>query len=54
MATVQAQAGWSQHDFGHLSVCKTSYWNHFIHQFVMSLTKVKRMETRLSAFNNVF
>lgn len=39
MATVQAQAGWSQHDFGHLSVCKTSYWNHFIHQFVMSLTK---------------
>ncbi|XP_007526393.1 acyl-CoA (8-3)-desaturase-like [Erinaceus europaeus] len=34
LATVQAQAGWLQHDFGHLSVCGTSRWNHWIHHFV--------------------
>ncbi|XP_077423964.1 acyl-CoA 6-desaturase [Vanacampus margaritifer] len=28
MATAQIQAGWLQHDFGHLSVFKKSSWNH--------------------------
>ena len=31
---VQAQAGWLQHDFGHLSVFKSSWMNHLAHQFV--------------------
>ncbi|KAF3854900.1 hypothetical protein F7725_022955 [Dissostichus mawsoni] len=27
------QAGWLQHDFGHLSVFKKSSWNHVLHKF---------------------
>ena len=38
-ATVQAQAGWSQHDFGHLSVLPTTKLNHFLHLFTMNFTK---------------
>ncbi|XP_033113407.1 acyl-CoA 6-desaturase-like isoform X2 [Anneissia japonica] len=34
MTTAQAQAGWLQHDFGHLSVCKTSSANHVWHKIV--------------------
>jgi len=39
MTIVQAQAGWSQHDFGHLSVFKDNRINHAFHYFVMNLLK---------------
>ncbi|KAE8606933.1 hypothetical protein XENTR_v10010932 [Xenopus tropicalis] len=39
LATVQAQAGWLQHDFGHLSVFSRSSWNHVVHQFVIGHLK---------------
>uniref|UniRef100_A0A8C1CHF6 Fatty acid desaturase 2 n=1 Tax=Cyprinus carpio carpio TaxID=630221 RepID=A0A8C1CHF6_CYPCA len=39
MATAQSQAGWLQHDFGHLSVCKSSRWNHLVHKFVIGHLK---------------
>ncbi|XP_038071953.1 fatty acid desaturase 2-like [Patiria miniata] len=31
----QGQAGWFQHDLGHLSVFKKSSWNHFLHGFIL-------------------
>nr|XP_006111808.1 fatty acid desaturase 2 isoform X3 [Pelodiscus sinensis] len=34
-----AQAGWLQHDFGHLSVFKKSAWNHIVHKFVIGHLK---------------
>ncbi|KAK7803011.1 hypothetical protein U0070_010571 [Myodes glareolus] len=39
LCTVQAQAGWLQHDFGHLSVFSTSTWNHLLHHFVIGHLK---------------
>uniref|UniRef100_A0A674AXN3 Fatty acid desaturase 2 n=1 Tax=Salmo trutta TaxID=8032 RepID=A0A674AXN3_SALTR len=39
LATSQAQAGWLQHDYGHLSVCKKSSWNHKLHKFVIGHLK---------------
>ncbi|XP_045711290.1 acyl-CoA (8-3)-desaturase isoform X4 [Phyllostomus hastatus] len=39
LSTVQAQAGWLQHDFGHLSVFSTSAWNHLLHHFVIGHLK---------------
>ncbi|XP_026220659.1 fatty acid desaturase 2 [Anabas testudineus] len=39
LATAQSQAGWLQHDFGHLSVFKKSYWNHVVHKFVIGHIK---------------
>ncbi|XP_059875003.1 acyl-CoA (8-3)-desaturase isoform X2 [Delphinus delphis] len=39
LGTVQAQAGWLQHDFGHLSVFSTSTWNHLLHHFVIGHLK---------------
>ncbi|XP_071261356.1 acyl-CoA Delta-6 desaturase-like isoform X1 [Salvelinus alpinus] len=39
LATSQSQAGWLQHDFGHLSVCKKSSWNHVLHKFVIGHLK---------------
>uniref|UniRef100_A0AAZ3NTY5 Cytochrome b5 heme-binding domain-containing protein n=1 Tax=Oncorhynchus tshawytscha TaxID=74940 RepID=A0AAZ3NTY5_ONCTS len=39
LATSQSQAGWLQHDYGHLSVCKTSSWNHVLHKFVIGHLK---------------
>lgn len=39
LSAVQTQAGWLQHDFGHLSVCRTSTWNHVLHYFVMGHLK---------------
>ncbi|ESO06799.1 hypothetical protein HELRODRAFT_76893 [Helobdella robusta] len=36
---VQAEAGWSQHDFGHLSVFKSVKWNKILHSFVMNFLK---------------
>ncbi|XP_006822674.1 acyl-CoA 6-desaturase-like [Saccoglossus kowalevskii] len=35
LTTMQAQAGWLQHDLGHLSVFKTSTLNHWAHKFVI-------------------
>ncbi|XP_044125415.1 acyl-CoA 6-desaturase [Bufo gargarizans] len=35
----QAQAGWLQHDFGHLSIFKKSKWNHIGHKFVIGHLK---------------
>uniref|UniRef100_A0A9J8CK49 Fatty acid desaturase 2 n=1 Tax=Cyprinus carpio carpio TaxID=630221 RepID=A0A9J8CK49_CYPCA len=34
-----AQAGWLQHDFGHLSVFKNSRWDHLLHKFVIGHLK---------------
>ncbi|XP_072180684.1 acyl-CoA 6-desaturase-like [Diadema setosum] len=39
IATLQAQCGWVQHDFGHLSCFKSTFWNHFFHYFLMSSIK---------------
>ncbi|KGL94296.1 Fatty acid desaturase 2 [Charadrius vociferus] len=39
LTTSQAQAGWLQHDFGHLSVFKKSFWNHIVHKFVIGHLK---------------
>ncbi|XP_053576442.1 acyl-CoA (8-3)-desaturase [Bombina bombina] len=39
LGTVQAQAGWLQHDFGHLSVFSQSKWNHLVHKFVIGHLK---------------
>nr|XP_033784539.1 acyl-CoA 6-desaturase [Geotrypetes seraphini] len=39
LTTSQAQAGWLQHDFGHLSVFKKSSWNHVFHKFVIGHLK---------------
>nr|BBL33566.1 fatty acid delta6 desaturase [Apionichthys finis] len=40
MLTVsQSQAGWLQHDFGHLSVFKKSRWNHLLHKFIIGHLK---------------
>uniref|UniRef100_A0A3B3DEC8 acyl-CoA (8-3)-desaturase n=1 Tax=Oryzias melastigma TaxID=30732 RepID=A0A3B3DEC8_ORYME len=36
---LEAQAGWLQHDFGHLSVFKKSGWNHLVHKFVIGHLK---------------
>lgn len=37
---LQSQAGWLQHDFGHLSVFKKSSWNHMLQKFVIGHLKV--------------
>uniref|UniRef100_A0AAR2LVX0 Cytochrome b5 heme-binding domain-containing protein n=1 Tax=Pygocentrus nattereri TaxID=42514 RepID=A0AAR2LVX0_PYGNA len=34
-----SQAGWLQHDFGHLSVFKRSRWDHLLHKFVIGHLK---------------
>ncbi|XP_053139052.1 acyl-CoA (8-3)-desaturase-like isoform X2 [Hemicordylus capensis] len=39
LGTVQAQAGWLQHDLGHLSVFSKSRWNHWVHKFVIGHLK---------------
>ncbi|KAL7857681.1 hypothetical protein AOLI_G00177830 [Acnodon oligacanthus] len=39
LATAQSQAGWLQHDFGHLSVFKRSSWDHVMHKFVIGHLK---------------
>ncbi|XP_028970823.1 fatty acid desaturase 2 [Esox lucius] len=39
LATSQSQAGWLQHDFGHLSVFKKSSWNHILHKFIIGHIK---------------
>lgn len=42
---MQAQAGWLQHDFGHLSVFKNSTWDHLVHKFVIGHIKVRDKDT---------
>lgn len=37
--TAQTQAGWMQHDFGHLSVFKSSKANHYFHHFILTFFK---------------
>jgi fatty acid desaturase 2 (delta-6 desaturase) len=39
LTTAQAQAGWSQHDFGHLSVFKNNRLNHWTQIFVLNFIK---------------
>ncbi|XP_071261289.1 acyl-CoA Delta-6 desaturase-like [Salvelinus alpinus] len=39
LATSQSQAGWLQHDYGHLSVFKKSSWNHVLQKFVIGHLK---------------
>lgn len=36
---VEAQSGWTQHDFGHLSVFNSTRFNHWMHQYIMCFTK---------------
>ena len=40
LTTSQAQAGWTQHDYGHLSVFNNSRINHWMHYFVIGGLKV--------------
>lgn len=37
----QAQVGWLQHDFGHLSVFHKSKWDHLLHHITIGFIKVK-------------
>ncbi|KAI4539705.1 hypothetical protein MG293_010100 [Ovis ammon polii] len=39
LATSQAQAGWLQHDYGHLSIYKKSMWNHIVQKFIIGYLK---------------
>ena len=39
LTSSQAQAGWLQHDFGHLSVLKSSRMNHVAHKIVIGFMK---------------
>uniref|UniRef100_A0A0B7AC53 Cytochrome b5 heme-binding domain-containing protein n=1 Tax=Arion vulgaris TaxID=1028688 RepID=A0A0B7AC53_9EUPU len=39
ITTVEAQVGWIQHDFGHLSVFKDTKWNHILHYFSVGIIK---------------
>jgi len=39
LGTSQIQAGWSQHDYGHLSVFKSVSMNNFVHQFLIGFIK---------------
>ncbi|KAJ8019515.1 Fatty acid desaturase 2 [Holothuria leucospilota] len=39
MVIAQVQGGWAQHDFGHLSVFKSTSLNHMLHFFTMSIMK---------------
>ncbi|XP_064404994.1 acyl-CoA 6-desaturase-like [Halichondria panicea] len=39
MTTCQAQSGWLQHDFGHLSVFNSSKLNHAVHDITIGLMK---------------
>ncbi|XP_005097048.1 acyl-CoA 6-desaturase [Aplysia californica] len=39
LVSAQAQAGWAQHDYGHLSVFNNSTVNHWIHIFLLNFFK---------------
>ena len=36
----QIQAGWNQHDYGHLSVFKSTRHNHWVQVFILNVMKV--------------
>ena len=40
LTVFQAQAGWSQHDYGHLSVFEDNSINHLAHRFTIGTLKV--------------
>ncbi|ELU14138.1 hypothetical protein CAPTEDRAFT_121275 [Capitella teleta] len=39
IGTAQMQAGWNQHDYGHLSVFPNTRWNHWMHIFIINIFK---------------
>lgn len=39
LVIAQAQAGWAQHDYGHLSVFNSSRWNHVLHLITINFFK---------------
>jgi fatty acid desaturase len=39
LTTAQIQAGWSQHDYGHLSVFRSTRLNHYVQIFVLNFIK---------------
>lgn len=43
---LKLQAGWLQHDFGHLSVFKKSKWNHLLQKFVIGHLKVSSLDDK--------
>ncbi|XP_058011619.1 acyl-CoA (8-3)-desaturase-like isoform X3 [Ahaetulla prasina] len=47
----QSQAGWLQHDLGHLSVFSTSKWNHLFHEFVMCHLKLGLQKKKYMPYN---
>uniref|UniRef100_A0A7M4EIS7 Fatty acid desaturase 1-like n=1 Tax=Crocodylus porosus TaxID=8502 RepID=A0A7M4EIS7_CROPO len=51
LGTVQAQAGWLQHDFGHLSVFSKSKWNHVVHKFVIGHLKLGMKKKKFMPYN---
>ncbi|POI29597.1 hypothetical protein CIB84_006651, partial [Bambusicola thoracicus] len=52
LGTVQAQAGWLQHDFGHLSVFSESKWNHWMHKFVIGHLKLGEQKKKFMPYNH--
>ncbi|OXB59710.1 hypothetical protein ASZ78_012631 [Callipepla squamata] len=52
LGTVQAQAGWLQHDFGHLSVFSNSKWNHWVHKFVIGHLKLGIQKKKFMPYNH--
>nr|AEV57606.1 delta-6 desaturase 3 [Muraenesox cinereus] len=52
LATSQSQAGWLQHDFGHLSVFKKSRWNHLLHKFVIGHLKYGIKKIKYMPYNH--
>uniref|UniRef100_A0A9L0R8Q0 Acyl-CoA 6-desaturase n=1 Tax=Equus caballus TaxID=9796 RepID=A0A9L0R8Q0_HORSE len=52
LATSQAQAGWLQHDYGHLSVFKKSTWNHVVHKFIIGHLKYGKKKLKYLPYNH--
>ena len=40
LQSIKAQAGWLQHDLGHVSAFATNEMNHFMQKVTLSLLKV--------------
>ncbi|XP_033612671.1 acyl-CoA (8-3)-desaturase isoform X2 [Fukomys damarensis] len=52
LSVAQAQAGWLQHDFGHLSVFSTSRMNHLLHHFVIGHLKLGKQKKKYMPYNH--
>ncbi|XP_067902273.1 acyl-CoA (8-3)-desaturase-like isoform X2 [Heterodontus francisci] len=52
LAIVQAQSGWLQHDFGHLSVFSKSKWNHLAHKFIIGHLKVGKQKKKYMPYQH--